>query len=150
MIMHVSFPKDKEELKRKKLEAMMKKIASGESNAVVRPEVKLETGKEGMKKIKEITKEIGFCSKSTTSKLYQHRKTNNMTTEDVINKTVKSLKHFCKSHMKKGANNSKSDKDEQPGAKIHSNNHYHEDHAGKLIVPKKPGKRQDQSHLDLQ
>lgn len=58
MIMHVSFPKDKEELKRKKLEAMMKKIASGESNAVVRQEVKLESGKEGMKKIKEITQEL--------------------------------------------------------------------------------------------
>lgn len=55
MIVHASFPKDKEELRRKKLEAMMKKIQSGESSAVVKPEVKLETGKEGEKRIREIT-----------------------------------------------------------------------------------------------
>jgi hypothetical protein len=58
MIMHASFPKDKEELKRKKLEAMMKKIQAGESNAIVKQEVKIEPGKEGMKKIKEITQEL--------------------------------------------------------------------------------------------
>lgn len=58
MIVHASFPKDKEELRRKKLEAMMKKIQSGESSAAVKPEVKLETGKEGEKKIREITQEL--------------------------------------------------------------------------------------------
>lgn len=51
MIMHVSFPKDKEELKRKKLEAMMKKInADGQAP--------VELGRDGERRILQITKEL--------------------------------------------------------------------------------------------
>ena len=55
MGMHVSFPKDKEEMKKKRMEALMQKISQGEASAAQPADL---TGRDGERRIQAITDEL--------------------------------------------------------------------------------------------
>ena len=55
MAMHVGFPKDKEEMKKKRMEALMRKISQGDTGAAQPIDL---SGRDGEKRIQAITDEL--------------------------------------------------------------------------------------------
>lgn len=60
MQIYIAFPKDKEEMKKKRMEALMRKISAGEPTAGTSgPPIEIDlTGREGERRLEAITQEL--------------------------------------------------------------------------------------------